>query len=56
MKNNDEPRTVEVSLHELEILKECPECKDILIETINSPTLDTKHVPKMRKTSWEWEW
>lgn len=55
MKNNDEPRTVEVSLHELEILKECPECKDILIETIEFPHFRYKTCAKC-KTSWEWEW
>lgn len=54
MKNNDGPRTIEVTLQELKILNECPQCKDILIETIESHFI-YKTCTKC-KTSWEWEW
>lgn len=46
--------TIEVTLDELKILKECPKCKEILIETSELPHHIYKTCPKC-KTCWEWE-
>lgn len=46
--------TVEVTLDELEILKECPKCKEILIEISEFPHFLNKICPKC-KTRWEYE-
>lgn len=46
--------TVEVTLDEFEILKECPKCKEILVETSELPHHIYKTCPKC-KICWEWE-
>lgn len=46
--------TIEVTLDELELLKKCPKCKELLIETSEFPHHIYKTCPQC-KTCWEWE-